>query len=80
MSYRDKIAHNPDHIFSNDELSSVTVTDVNRWNTVRAYDVPYHGPEAHPLQKCGSSLCVAKKSISLFVHIHLPPLYPGLHS
>jgi hypothetical protein len=77
MCYRDQLHYELTHAFSDEELTSVTPTDVERYMKFRAYGVPEPGTDDRPKLLRGSSLMVIKKSISFFIPNRLPSWDPG---
>jgi hypothetical protein len=77
MSYRDILNYALTHVFTDEELTSVTPTDVERYMRFKAYRVPEPGPDDRPTKIRGSSLMVMKKAISFFIPNRLPSWDPG---
>jgi hypothetical protein len=80
MSYRDQMSYDPDHVFTDVEVTAIAPTDIERWMKYRAYKDPEPGPDARPTHLRGSSLLVSKKEISLFIPNPLPPWDPACFS
>jgi hypothetical protein len=66
-----------DTCFTDEELTSVTPTEVERYMRFKAYGVPEHGPDDRRTKILGTSLMVMKKAISFFIPNRLPSWYPG---
>jgi hypothetical protein len=71
------MTYNPDHVFINVEITSITPTDIERWMKYQAYGEPEPVPDARQTHLLGTSLLVAKEK---FLFSRLPPWYPGCFS
>ena len=67
MSFVHNAEYDKHHVFSQDELASLTPVDVQRWMCLQAYGTPDPLPDANPYEARSSSLEYWKKAISSFI-------------
>ena len=67
MRFRDGADYSRDHVFTTEELATVTPSDICRWMKFRAYGTPDPSRDANPTEARSGSLLTWKKAISFYM-------------
>ena len=67
MRWRDNVAYEMDHEFTQDELAAVTANDVTGWFNVKAYGTDTPTRDDRPIHGRSNSLLHYKKCLSWFM-------------
>jgi hypothetical protein len=59
--------YNPDHDFTNAELTAVTPLDVSRYMRLKVYGAEFPSPDANPIATQHATIAFDKKAISFFM-------------
>ena len=67
MRFRDGVAYEKNHEFSEQELGTITPIQIVRWMSLKVYGTPDPEYDANPTEGRSSSLVYYKKALSFFM-------------